>query len=298
MDMPPAAFDWNHARAFLATAEEGSLSGAARRLGLTQPTLSRQVTAFEQQLNLVLFERTGRSLTITASGIELLDHIWAMEKAANMAALTASGQSQAVEGKVRITASDMMSAYILPPFIEELRTTAPRLEIEIVADNSVRDLLLREADIAIRHVRPEQPSLVAKLIREETARFYAVRGYLEARGNPSVADDLRDHQVISFVDSDQMLGFLLPTGLSLTRDNFRLGSNSGLVAWELARNGLGIAVMSDAIAAQFPEFEPVLTDMAPFVFPTWLVTHRELHTSRRIRVVFDHLAECLREQRR
>ncbi|MEM9737135.1 MAG: LysR substrate-binding domain-containing protein, partial [Pseudomonadota bacterium] len=108
----------------------------------------------------------------------------------------------------------------------------------------------------------------------------------------------RDHQVISFVDSDQMLGFLLPTGLSLTRDNFRLGSNSGLVAWELARNGLGIAVMADAIAAQFPEFEPVLTDMAPFVFPTWLVTHRELHTSRRIRVVFDHLAECLREQRR
>ncbi|MEM6904482.1 MAG: LysR family transcriptional regulator [Pseudomonadota bacterium] len=298
MDLPQPAFDWNHARAFLATAEEGSLSGAARRLGLTQPTLSRQVTAFEQQLNLVLFERTGRSLTITASGIELLDHIRAMENAANMAALTASGQSQAVEGKVRITASDMMSAYILPPFMEALRTTAPRLEIEIVADNSVRDLLLREADIAIRHVRPEQPSLVAKLIREETARFYAVRAYLEAKGNPSVADDLRDHQVISFVDSDQMLGFLLPTGLSLTRDNFRLGSNSGLVAWELARNGLGIAVMSDAIAAQFPEFEPVLTDMAPFVFPTWLVTHRELHTSRRIRVVFDHLAECLREQRR
>ncbi|MEM0990623.1 MAG: LysR family transcriptional regulator [Pseudomonadota bacterium] len=293
MSWPSFSFDWNHAKAFLATAEEGSLSAAARALGLSQPTLSRQVATFEKQLSVVLFERTGRALTLTKSGLELVDHIRAMASAANMVALTAAGQSQTIEGTVRITASDMMSAYTLPPILKELRTLAPHLEIDIVADNDVRDLLLREADIAVRHVRPEQPSLMAKRIREETARFYAVRAYLDVHGTPMADGDLSEHQFISFVDTSSMLGYLLPTGLALTRDNFRLSSHSGPVAWELARHGLGIAVMSDAIAGRFPEFEPVLTDIEPFVFPTWLVTHRELHTSRRIRLVFDHLADAL-----
>ena len=266
------------------------MSAAARALGLTQPTRSRQVAALEDELGVMLFERTGRSIELTQAGLEMLDHVQKMAEAASNLTLTASGQSQSIDGLVRITASDLMSAYILPPVLRELREAAPLLAIEVVADNDIRDLLLREADIAIRHVRPTQPNLVAKLLRDDSARFYATADYLDAYGRPCHDGDLSNHQFISFVDSDRMLEYLLPTGLGLTRSNFRLSSQSGIVAWELARSGLGIAVMSDKIAEKFSEFEPVLTGIPPFVFPTWLVTHRELHTSRRIRLVFDRLA--------
>ena len=297
MNWQSIVFDWNHVRAFLATAEEGSLSAAARVLGLTQPTIGRQVTALEDELGIMLFERAGRSLTLTQSGIEVLDHVRAMAEAANKMYLTASGQSQSIEGKVRITASDMMSAYILPPALKQLRTTAPLLEIDVIASNDIRDLLQREADIAIRHVRPEQPDLIARLVREETAHFYAAQSYLDTRGMPALSEELSKHDFISFVDASQMLEYLEPLGLGLTRDNFRLGSESGIVAWELVRAGLGIAVMSDDIAARFPDIEPVLTEVDPFVFPVWLTTHRELHTSRRIRLTFDLLADFLSEKR-
>lgn len=293
MNWPSIAFDWNQARAFLATAEEGSLSAAARALGLTQPTLGRQVTALENELGVVLFERVGRSLTLTQSGIELLDHVRAMADAAHRISLTASGQSQTIEGQVRITASDMMSAYVLPPVLKELRAAAPLLEIDVVATNDIRDLLQREADIAIRHVRPEQPDLIARCVREETAHFYAAPSYLAAHGRPTVAGGLARHHFISFGDNDRMLGYLQPLGLGLTKDNFRLGSAAGVVAWEMARHGLGIAIMSAEIAAKFPDVERVLDEIDPFVIPVWLTTHRELHTSRRIRLVFDLLDDFL-----
>ena len=287
------AFDWNQARAFLAAAEEGSLSAAARALGQTQPTLSRQVSALEEQLGVMLFERAGRSVALTRAGVELLDHAQTMAAAADRMTLAASGQSQTIDGLVRITASDLMSAYVLPPAIAQLRSIAPLLEIDVVADNNVRDLLRREADVAVRHARPSQPDLVAKLLREETARFYATTSYLETHGEPRLHGDLTNHQFVSFAGSGRMLEHLRSAGLRLTEANVRLGSSAGVVAWEMARAGLGVAVMSDEIAAKFDEFQPVLTEVAPFAFPTWLVTHRELNTSRRIRLVFDHLAAFL-----
>lgn len=296
MNWPSIAFDWNQARAFLATAEEGSLSAAARALGLTQPTLGRQVAALENQLGVMLFERVGRSLTLTQSGIELLDHVRDMAEAANRISLTASGQSQTIEGQVRITASDMMSAYVLPPVLKQLRTIAPRLEIDVIATNDVRDLMRREADIAIRHGRPQQPDLIARLVREETAHFYASHSYLETHGRPTVVGGLANHDFISFGDNERMLGYLEPLGMGLSRDNFRMGSENGIVAREMARAGLGIAIMSEGIAIRFPEFERVLHEIEPFVFPVWLITHRELHTSRRIRLVYDLLADYLSDK--
>lgn len=208
MNWQSISFDWNQARAFLATAEEGSLLAAARALGLTQPTLGRQVSALEEQLGVMLFERVGRSLTLTQSGIELLDHVRAMAAAANQVSLVASGQSQAIKGQVRITASDMMSAYSLPPLLRRVRASAPLLEIDVIAANDVRDLLRREADIAIRHIRPEQPDLIAKLVREDTAHFYAADSYLEVRGQPYLEAGLAKHDFINFGDTQRMLGVL------------------------------------------------------------------------------------------
>lgn len=293
MSIPPKSFDWNHVRAFLATADEGSQSAAARSLGLTQPTLSRQVAALEQDLEVLLFERIGRALELTPAGLELLEHTHSMGAAASRIALTASGQSQSIEGEVRITASDVYSAYLLPPVLHQLRQLAPKLRVEIVAANDIRDLQRREADIAIRHVRPEQPELIARLVYKDTAHFYAAPSYLDTHGRPNSFADLSTHDFVSFGESDQMMEFFTPMGIHLGADNFRIGSQSGVVAWEYVCQGFGIAPMSDQVAAQNPRVERVLPDMEPIVFPLWLTTHRELHTSRRIRLVYDLLADFL-----
>ena len=293
MNWDAISFDWNQARSFLAVAEEGSLSAAATALKLTQPTVTRQLAALEEDLNVTLIERTGRTVSLTLAGLDLLDHVRAMAEGANMMSLAASGQSQDVAGKVRVTASEMTAAYLLPDILDDLSNIAPDLQLEIASDNSVRDLLLREADIAIRHVRPEQPNLIAKLVCEETMRFYAVEKYLNTQGTPQQHGDMATHQFVSFGDFERIVGYLKLVGLDLSQKNFRYASNSQLVEWEIARKGHAIAIMNDNIAVKFPEFEPVLTEIEPFSIPVWLVAHRELQTSRRIRLVFDILTDAL-----
>ena len=293
MNWNAISFDWNQARSFLAVAEEGSLSAAAAALKLTQPTVTRQLAALEAHLKITLLERTGRAVSLTPAGLDLLDHVRAMAEGANMMSLAASGQSQDIDGKVRVTASEMTAAYLLPDILEHLSVAAPELHLEIAADNSIRDLLLREADIAVRHVRPDQPNLIAKLAWTQTMRFYAVEGYGARHGLPKLTDDMSPHQFVSFGDVEQIMGYLKMVGLDLSPKNFRYASNSQLVEWEIARKGHAIAIMNDTIATKFPEFQPVLTEIEPFEIPVWLVAHRELQTSRRIRLVFDTLARAL-----
>ncbi len=287
-------FDWSHISAFLATAETGSLSAAARKLGLTQPTLSRQVAALEDSLSVMLFERVGKSLRLTEAGNLLLEHARAMGDAADRIAIAATGQSQDIDGTVRITASDVVSAHVLPSVLRRLRETAPKLEIDIVATNDIRDILRREADIAIRHVRPEQPDLIARLVQDSTAHFYASTSYLDRNGRPKTAKDMATHDFISFGDVNMMIAYMKDKGLNLTSSNFKIGSANGLVAWGLAREGFGLSAMSDDVARATPGMERIdVASVDAITFPTWLVTHRELHTSRRIRLVFDMLAEFL-----
>lgn len=285
-------FDWNHARAFLATAREGSLSAAARVLGQTQPTIGRQIAALEAELGVTLFERSGRTPVLTAAGVELAEHVVGMADAAELVSLSASGQSQAVEGQVCITASDSMAAWHLPAVVERLRLLAPGIEIEIMASNSIQDLRRREADIAVRHLRPEQPDLITRLVHTSTAHMYATPDYLQRAGRPRALEDLATHDFIGYEGSDRMLPVLNAMGVPVTRDNFRLVSNSGLVVWELTRRGLGIGIHTTEIARMTPDVEAVLPEALGIPVPFWLTTHRELHTARRIRLVFDLLAEA------
>lgn len=286
-------FDWNQVRSFLATAEKGSFSAAARVLAQTQPTVGRQVAALERSLGVTLFERVGKSLNLTSAGEELLVHVREMADVASRISLAATKQSQTIEGQVRITASDVMSAYQLPPILRQIRLAAPRLEIDIVAANDLRDIQRREADIAIRHVRPTQPDLIAKLVAEATAHFYASPSYLDQVGRPRSEAELANLDFVSFGDVDTMVGFLQPAGIPVTAQNFRIGSKSGIVSWEMVRQGFGISVMSDDVAAITSGVERVLPEREPFKFPIWLATHSELHTARRIRLAFDLLAEQL-----
>lgn len=292
MQWSAVSFDWNQARAFLVTAEEGSFSAAARTLGLTQPTLGRQVSALESHLGVTLFQRVGRSIELTQSGLELLDHVKGMGEAAGLVSLTASGQSQTIEGHVCITASDLFATYQLPEVLERLSHMAPGIDIEVVASNTISDLQRREADIAIRHVRPEQPDLIAKQVKGTTAHLYASPAYLERYGRPESVSDLSDAVFVATGQFDRYLTAIQSFGLPLTKENLKYVSESGIVAWELVKQGLGIAIMSKDIAALTPEVENILPDFGPMPIPMWLVTHRELHTSRRIRLVFDLLAEA------
>lgn len=292
MDWRSVKFDWNRAKAFLVTAEEGSLSAAARALGMAQPTLGRQVDALEEELGVILFERVGRGFSLTPSGVELLEHVRAMGDAANRVGLAAAGQSQSIDGTICIAASETYAAMLLPPIVAKLRRAEPGLHIEIVASTKASDLKRREADIAIRNFQPSEPDLIAKKIRDVPARLYATPGYLERIGNPKLPYDLRQADFIS-VDRSRFMSGLNALGLNLTERNFPILTENYLVMWELVKHGLGIGILDGNLGDAEPLVRRALPDFEPFMFPIWLVAHRELNTSRRVRVVFDLLAQEL-----
>jgi DNA-binding transcriptional LysR family regulator len=285
--------DWNQLKAFLETAETGSLSAAARKLGLTQPTLSRQVAAIEQRMGVTLFERVGKAMALTPTGLDLLEHARAMGAAAEALSLAATGRSQAVGGVVSVSASDAVAAYLLPPLVQRLREQEPGIAIEVISSNALSDLLRREADIAIRHVKPEQPDLIARLIREATASFYASEDWVNTHGHPRSGEDAAHLPFVGSDRSGQFLAYLRAHGLPLSEANFSCYCDHSVAHWALVRQGMGIGAMMDEIARDTPRMVRVLDDLPPVRFPIWLVTHRELRTSRRIRVVFEALAQGL-----
>ena len=289
MDWTAVKFDWNKARAFLVTAEEGSLSAAARALGMAQPTLGRQVDGLEQELGVALFERLGRGLTLTPAGLELLDHVRKMGQAAGRVSLTAMGQSQSLDGTISISASETYAAVLLPPIVARLRAQHPGIRVEIVVSNTASDLRRREADIAIRNFRPVEPDLIATKVADAEARLYASPAYLAQL--PPIRTP-RDLAHANFIDMDGSGGFmkaLNQMGLGLTEENFRVMTKSYLVMWELVKQGIGIGVLDSLIGDAEPLVQRALPDLDPLIFPIWLVAHREVTTSRRIRTVFDLL---------
>lgn len=293
MDRRSIKFDWNHARAFLVTAEEGSLSAAARALGMAQPTLGRQVTALEDELGVVLFERVGRGLTLTPSGEELLEYVRNMGDAANQMSLKSFGQSQIIEGKVRIAISDIYAAFSLPKIIQKLHQSHPAIQIDIVSSSTASDLLRREADIAVRNFRPTEQELVAKKLKDVPARLYATPNYIAKIGHPKTPAQLANANFIGIDDVEIMRKGLNQIGLNLKTENFSITTHNWLVMWAFVTQGLGIGVLDGEIGDLQPEVKRVLPDLEPMAFPMWLVAHRDLNNSRRIRIVFDLLAEEL-----
>ncbi len=294
MDWRSVVFDWNKARAFLVTAEEGSLSAAARALDLSQPTLGRQVNALEKELGVTLFERVPRGLVLTDSGLTLLKHVRAMGEAATQLSLVASGQSDDVSGTICITATEAMAAYGLPPLVRKLRAQQPGLDVEILASNSTSDLKRREADIAVRSYRPTQDDLIATKIGEMNHFLYASEDYLRQIGDPASPADLAGAHFIGFENSEQLIDAYGRLDIELSLENFPVRTENHLVHWELVKAGVGIGVMPEQIGDPEPAVRRVLTDAPPLVGELWLAAHRELKTSRRIRIVFDFLAEELR----
>lgn len=296
MNWQAISFDWNQVRAFLATAEEGSFSAAARVLKTTQPTIGRQIGALEAALGVTLFDRSVRGLTITEAGRDLLSHVRAMGEAATLISMVADGQSQDVVGEVAVTATDLLSAVILPDVLKPLRETAPGVRVRIVASSEMENLAQRDADIAIRHVRPDQPDLIARHLGDFRANLYAASSYLDRAGRPRTPRDVADHAFVGNADPVRLIGPLHNLGVPVRPESFVASSANGVVAWELVKAGYGVSMQPEPLGDAEPLVEKVLPDFPSLEFPIWLVTHRELQTSRRIRIVFDLLARGLSEQ--
>lgn len=293
MDWRSVTFDWNQARAFLVTAEEGSLSAASRALKLAQPTVGRQVEALEAELGVALFERTGRGLRLTPAGHGLLDHARLMGEGARALSLAAWGQSEVLEGEVAISASDAYASYLLPPILARLHAAEPGIRIEVVVSNDLSDLSRREADIAVRNTRPTEPELIARKLRDAAATLYAAPDYLNRIGRPAQPEAFTKAAFIEIDGQGSLKALLARQGVVLEGANFPYRCRNFTVMWEMVRQGMGIGILDARIGDADPAVERAMPGFAPITFPIWLVAHRDTTRSRRLRVVFDALAEGL-----
>jgi DNA-binding transcriptional LysR family regulator len=286
---------WELYRSFLGVLKEGTLSGAARALGITQPTAGRHVAALEQALGVVLFTRSQTGLMPTEAALALRPYAEAMESTAASLERTASSQGEGVRGTVRVSASDVIGTEILPPIVERLRELHPELKVELVLTNRVQDLLRREADIAVRMVRPQQDQLVARRIGHIELGLHARKDYLARNGTPRNTSELANHSVIGY---DQATAFIRSAAKSfpgLSRDTFSLRTDSDLAQLALIRCGAGIGVCQVALAKRDDALLRVLPKTHSLQLETWVAMHENLRNSPRCRATFDALVEGLQK---
>lgn len=285
---------WDHFRSLLFVLREGSLSAAARALGLTQPTLARHIEQLEASLGgAKLFTRSPTGLAPTEAGRALVRHAETMEAAAAALVRTASAPSDTPAGVVRITASQVIGAEVLPAIVRDLREAHPGLIFELDLSNQTADLLRREADIAVRMVRPKQGALVARKAGDIMLGLHARADYLQAHGTPKRLDDLRQHSVIGF-DRDTSAARALKTiRVDLTRDLFSIRSDNDLAQLAAIRAGCGIGICQVGLARRDPQLVRLMPKLFAFPLETWITMHEDLRGDRRMRVVFDRLAEAL-----
>ncbi|MEO1138296.1 MAG: LysR family transcriptional regulator [Pseudomonadota bacterium] len=286
--------DWSLVRAFLVVAQTGSLSAAARAIGASQPTLGRQIRQLEEDLGQVLFHRQPKGLDLTDCGRALLAPAQKMHHAMVEIELTAAGQQTDVEGAVRITASDTVSVYILPPILAKLRAENPGISVDVVPSDSTENLLFREADIAVRMYRPEQLELVARHLGDFPLGIFASRDYLDRAGRPEKFFDLFQHPLIGYDRNEEIIRGMQDRGMPASREMFAFRCDSHTVGWELVRAGCGVGFGLTALAALHDEVEELTFELDVPGLPVWLATHQALRHTPRISVVWDALAKGLK----
>ncbi len=290
---PQNGFDWGLIRSFLAALEAGTLMGAARKLNTSQPTLGRHIAELESQLGMVLFERTGRGLIATASARQLAEAARTMESGALQLARSVSGAQTQVTGTVRLTASQPVACVLLPPVLAAMRETLPDIQVELEASNTVSNLLRREADIALRMVRPTQTSLIARKIGQVRVGAYASRDYLARRGVPTRPQDLLQHEMIGYDKGEDILRGFQANFFPVSQEAFALRSDDLIVQWQAVRAGLGVGFLADYMVRGDDQVQRILPALPLPGLAMWLTVHREIRTSQRIRAVYDFLANAL-----
>lgn len=284
---------WDVYRTFLEVVRDGRLSGAARRLGLTQPTAGRHIDALEQSLGSKLFTRSQRGLAPTPLALELIPHAENMTAAQNAFTRAASGEAKQDRGTVRLTASEVIGCEVLPALLADFCAIHRGIAVELVVSNRAQNLSRREADIAVRMVRPQQEALVARRIGAVAIGLFAHRGYARARGLPATIDDLANHRLIGF-DRDEWSFRSLKGGPQLIRrEMFGFRVDNDLAQIAALRAGVGIGGCQLPIAARDPDLLPVLPREISYKLEVWLAMHESSKAIRRVRLLYDHLADGL-----
>ncbi len=288
MSVEPA---WDLYRTFLAVVQDGSLSGAARRLGLTQPTVARHVDALEAAIGADLFLRSQRGLIPTEMALELKPYAETLASTASALMRTASGHAGDISGCVRISAGEVVGVEHLPPILTRLRRRYPALVVELVLSNAVDDLLRRDADIAVRMVEPIQEALVARRLPSIELGLQAHRSYLERRGTPASMEDLMDHDLIGFDRETPAIRAFVARFPAIGRSAFALRADSDLAQLAAIRAGFGIGICQVPVARRDPDLARVLADAVAVDLGLWIVMHEDLKGSARCRAVFDALVD-------
>lgn len=285
--------DWSLVRAFLAVAEAGSLSAAARLLGTSQPTLGRQIRQLEEDLGQVLFHRQPKGLNLTEFGQSLLEPAQEMQAALLEIELAAAGQQTATTGAVRITASELVSVYILPPILAQLQSDNPGLSIDLMPTDSTENLLFREADIAVRMYRPEQLELIVRHLGDFPLGLFASKPYLDRAGRPKNLPELFKHPLIGYDRNEEIIRGMQERGLPASREMFAFRCDNHAVGWEMVRHGCGIGFGLRALEKMHDDVEELDFQLDIPSLPVWLATHQAVRHTPRISVVWDALIKGL-----
>lgn len=288
-----SSLDWSLVQSFLAVADEGSLTGAAKKLEQSQPTMGRHIAQIEEKLGVQLFTRIARGLELTEQGNALVPAARDMQNAVAKLTLVAAGQVQSLSGVVRITASVAMSHHILPSLLAEFRREEPDIEIELNASDATDNLLFREADIAVRMFRPQQLDTITRHISDMDIGLFAAKSYLEAHGRPQEMDELKSLAWVGYDRSDLIIKGMRDLEWNVDRHFFATRCDNHAVYWELVKAGCGIGVAPKIIAQKSPELLQVLPSMPIDPLPVWLTAPEALRRTPRIRRVYDFLAENL-----
>jgi DNA-binding transcriptional LysR family regulator len=285
--------NWEWYRTFLSVLETGSLSAAGRAMGLTQPTVGRHIDSLETALALKLFTRSFDGFAPTDVALELRPY--AVGVAATAAALrrAASSHGAGVRGTVRLTASEVVGVEILPPILAALRGKYPELIVELVLSNKVDDLLHREADIAVRMLRPTQNALVAKRIGGIELGLHAHKRYLAAHGVPESMDELSAHAIIGYDHENAFIRNFVDRFPMFSRAALAFRTDSDLAQLAAIRAGFGVGVCQSALAAKDKALVRVLKTQFSLTLHTWIAMHEDLRESPRCAVTFAALAAGL-----
>lgn len=293
MDLSLQKLDWSLVQAFLAVAETGSLSAAARRMNASQPTLGRQIKTMEAQLGAELFHRAPRGLTLTETGAALIAPARQIRDAVHQITLTAAGQTARLDGTVRVTASAAMSFYHLPDIIADIRKAEPQVAIELVPSDDSRNLLYREADIAVRMYRPTQLDLITQHIGDITLGVFVAKSYVDRRGFPQNQEDVLQHDFVGYDTNSAIEDGFAQAGFSVGRDFFKVRCDDYMTYWELVRAGCGIGFAQANVGHADPLVNEIDLGFPLPALPIWLTAHEAMRQTPRVRRVWDLLAKGL-----
>lgn len=289
MDKRLSDLDWSLVQSFLAVAETGSLSAAARALNASQPTLGRHIRALESALNVELFRRQSRGLVLTELGHQLLAPALQMRDAMQALSLTAAGGVEDVRGDVRIATSVFMAHHAMPEIVAAIRATEPDIHIDLVPSDSSENLLFREADIAVRMYRPEQLDMVTLHLGDIQLGMFATKGYLNQRGRPRAVGDMKLHDLVGYDANDDIIRGMRELGIPATRDWFSVRCDNQSAYWQLVRAGCGLGFGQANVGRSDPDLEEVLTEFPLPTLPVWLTAHEAVRRTPRVARVWDIL---------